>query len=162
MSETALHHSIHLWLESDFIFTFSFFLSCCCTTVTGRTAYQYTTNMNNPDNLINLTQKLLVLAGCDASILLTESWVLSTLKIDMFGLLCYSFKGMSLSQIAQPNRSCPINYSSQIYLHHPNIFTINTNMFPISFFAMCVFDVMLFVHRIWTLLRAVVGVFAIT
>ena len=28
--------------------------------------------MNDPDELINLTQKLLVLAGCDASILLTE------------------------------------------------------------------------------------------
>ena len=38
----------------------------------GRTAYQYSTNMNNPDDLINLTQKLLVLAGCDALILLTE------------------------------------------------------------------------------------------
>lgn len=48
--------------------------------------------MNNPDDLTNLTQKLLVLAGCDASILLTESWILSTLKIDLFGLLCYSFK----------------------------------------------------------------------
>ena len=62
----------------------------------GRTAFQYTENMDRPGNLQDLTQKLLVLTGCDLFILLVESLFLRGLGIDLVGVLCFTCKQVGL------------------------------------------------------------------
>jgi hypothetical protein len=58
----------------------------------GRTTFQYNHDLNDTSKLVDLTQKLLVLTGCDLFILTVEILFLRRLGIDLPGVLCFTVR----------------------------------------------------------------------